>query len=284
MIIAIPSAGLVGCSPAYVYRAQLPLPSMKVSLFSTSSGGAVSTGSKLWLLATYGASSLYLTTVSNTDNLASSTAPTTASQVVPTAISVSNPGSSPLLSNGATAFDTVDVRIMSFSVSGTRGLATLNTAYSSGGYTKMGVAYYFLDVPASGTATQLYSGIFADAAYHAWDGGAALNPRNVDVGYFVGIIATTPTYSPVTYPTASFLGALQRGAGVVSTQALTSGTNGQLLRGFATPEIRSGDYPAAAIDPDTGVFWGASEQGTTAAATAPLANNWGTVIWRAAFN
>ena len=80
------------------------------------------------------------------------------------------------------------------------------------------------------------------------------------------------------------IGALQRGTGVVSTQALVSGTNGQLLRGFATPEIRSGDYPAAAMDPDTGVFWGASEQGTTAPATNSLQNNWGTVIWKATFN
>ena len=100
----------------------------------------------------------------------------------------------------------------------------------------MGIAYYFLDIPATaGVASQLYAGIFADAAYHAWDGSAALNPRNVDVGYFVGVIATTPTFTPVTYPTASFLAAVQRGVGVVSTQALVSGTNGQLLRGFVTP-------------------------------------------------
>ena len=253
MVIAMPTAGLVSGSP-FVYRAKLPVPSMKVSLLS--SAGQVPTGSKLWLVATYGSGALYLTTVSSTNSLASSQAPATASQVVSTTISVSTPASSPLLSNGVTAFDTVDTRVMSFSVAGsTRGLCTLNTAYSSGGYTKMGVAYYFLDIPASGAATQLYSGIFADAAYHAWDGGAALNPSNVDVAYFVGVVATVPTYSPVTYPTASFLGALQRGVGVVSTQALVSGTNGQLLRGFATPKIRSGDYPAAAIDPDTGVFW-----------------------------
>ena len=205
--------------------------------------------------------------------------------MISTTISIADPPTSPLLSNGVTAFDTVDTRIMSFSVSGTRGLCTLNTAYSSGGYTKMGIAYFFLDIPSSGSAaTQLFSGIFADAAYHAWDGGAALNPRNVDTAYFVGVIATTPTFTPVTSPPASVLGALQRGTGVVSTQALVSGTNGQLLRGFATPEIRSGDYPAAAMDPDTGVFWGASEQGTTAPATNSLQNNWGTVIWKATFN
>ena len=252
MIIAVPTAGLVSGSP-FVYRAKLPVPSMKASLLSTI--GQVPTGGKLWLVATYTSSSLYLTTVSNTGNLAASQPPTTTSQVVQTTISIANPQGSPLLSNGVTAFDPVDVRIMSFSVAGTRGLCTLNTAYQSNGYTKIGIAYYFLDIPASGAATQAYSGIFADAAYHAWDGGAALNPNNVDVAYFVGIVATTPTYTPVPYPTASFLGALQRGVGVVSTQALVSGTNGQLLRGFATPEIRSGDYPAAQIDPDTGVFW-----------------------------
>ncbi len=206
-------------------------------------------------LATYGSSTLYLTTVSNTNNLASSTAPTTSLQLLPLTISVANPGASPLLSNGVTAFDTVDTRIMSFSVSGTRGFGTLNTAYTGGGLTKMGVAYFFLDIPATGSASTLYNGIFADASYHAWDAGAALNPRNVDVGYFVGVVATVPGFSPVTYPTASFLAAVQRGVGVVSTQALVSGTDGQLLRGFATPKIRSGDYAAACIDPDTGVFW-----------------------------
>lgn len=111
----------------------------------------------------------------------------------------------------------------------------------------MGVAYWFLNVPASGSATQLYAGIFADASYHAWDGGAALNPNNVDVGYFASMIATAPGYSPVTFPTASMIAAVQQGVGVVSTQALVSGNNGQLLRGFATPSIRSGDYPAATV-------------------------------------
>ena len=252
MIIAMSTAGLVSGTP-YVYRAKLPVPSMKVSLLATV--GLVPTGGKLWLVATYTSASLWLTTISDTGNLAASQAPTTSSQTISTSISIANPQGSPLLSNGVTAFDPVDVRIMSFSVSGTRGLCTLSTAYQSNGYTKMGIAYYFLDIPSGGSATQLFSGIFADASFHAWDGGAALNPRNVEVAFFVGVVATAPTYSPITYPTASFLGALQRGIGVVSTQALVSGTNGQLLRGFATPEIRSGDYPAAAIDPDTGMFW-----------------------------
>lgn len=252
MITAMPTAGLVSGTP-FVYRAKLPVASMKVSLLS--SIGTAPTGNKLWLVATYTSTSLWLTTISDTNNMLTSQAPTTSSQTVTTTISIANPASSPYLSNGVTAFDTVDVRVMSFSVSGTRGLCTLNTAYQSNGYTKMGIAYYFIDIPASAAATQAFSGIFADASYHAWDGGAALNPRNVDVGYFVGIVATAPTYSPVTFPTASFLGALQKGVGVVSTQALVSGTNGQLLRGFVTPEIRTGDYPAAAIDPDTGVFW-----------------------------
>lgn len=130
MIIAVPTAGLVSGSP-FVYRARLPVPSMKASLLATI--GQVPTGGKLWLVATQGSGALYLTTVANTGNLASSQAPTTSSQVVSTTISVASPGGSPLLSNGVTAFDTVDTRIMSFSVSGTRGLCTLNTAYSSSG-------------------------------------------------------------------------------------------------------------------------------------------------------
>jgi len=47
MIIAIPSSGLVSGSP-FVYRASLPVPSMKVSLLATA--GLVPTGNKLWLV------------------------------------------------------------------------------------------------------------------------------------------------------------------------------------------------------------------------------------------
>ena len=54
----MPTAGLVSGSP-FVYRAKLPVPSMKVSLLS--SAGQVPTGSKLWLVATYGSGALYLT-------------------------------------------------------------------------------------------------------------------------------------------------------------------------------------------------------------------------------
>ena len=78
MITAMSTAGLVSGSP-YVYRAKLPVASMKVSLLS--SIGQVPTGNKLWLVATYGSNALYLTTISNTNNLASSQAPTTSSQV-----------------------------------------------------------------------------------------------------------------------------------------------------------------------------------------------------------
>ena len=118
MIISIGSAGLLSGNP-FVWRAKLPVPSMKVSLLSLNAL-TPTTGNKVWLIATNGASQLYLTTLSDTDNLASSTAPTTISQIIPTTISVANAGASPLLSNGVTAFDTVDYRVMSFSVSGTR--------------------------------------------------------------------------------------------------------------------------------------------------------------------
>ena len=177
---------------------------------------------------------------------------------------------------------------MSFSVSGTRGLCTLQTAYTSNSLTKMGVAYYFLDIPATaGTASTSYNGIFADASFHAWNAGAALNPRNVDVAYFVAVIATVPGFTPVReeffFSLLSLLSSffqphpLLPPPSPLSPEGLLP--NCELPRGRAEGRGRGvdagagvgdqwaaaarvcdagdqvGDYAAACIDPDTGVFW-----------------------------
>ena len=112
------------------------------------------------------------------------------------------------------------------------------------GLVKAGLAYYFIDLPLDPAvpAKELYSGIYADAAFHAWGGGAAIDPFDPDAAFFVAMIATVPGYIPVKYPFASFIGALQLGVWVVSTKALVSGYDGQLLRTTANSILRTGDY------------------------------------------
>ena len=82
------------------------------------------------------------------------------------------------------------------------------------------------------------------------------------------------------FPTASVLATLQVNSGASDSAALVSAQDGQYLRGFTNP-LRSGDYSTSVLDPATGVAWLLSEQGQSYATTG--SNNWGTVVWKAAF-
>lgn len=82
------------------------------------------------------------------------------------------------------------------------------------------------------------------------------------------------------FPTASVFTTLQVGVGASNSAALVSGSDGVSLVGFSNP-MRTGDYSTSCLDPATGVAWLLSEQGQSYATTG--SNNWGTVVWKAAF-
>ena len=118
------------------------------------------------------------------------------------------------------------------------------------GASKVGLAYYFLDIPESGAgkASELSSGVFGGVDFHAWSGAAALDANDLDAAFFVGMLASVPGVpATVPFPTSSFVGALQRGGGpgVVAARTLVSATDGQLLRGDpAYGVLRTGDSTA----------------------------------------
>lgn len=123
----------------------------------------------MYLLTTQTSTTLRLLTYTNTQNLASNSAPTLASQrTISSSISIGgsfNYGSSAALANGQ-AFDGGDDRLIGLSYASGRMLASCTSFYGSTAATpKLGVAYWFIDVA---SASQVYAGIFADASWNAW--------------------------------------------------------------------------------------------------------------------
>jgi len=112
---------------------------------------------------------IYLIKYTNTNNLASNTAPTLASQRnVASSISVGgsqNYASSPVFASG-TAFDGGDDRLIGLSYANGRLLASCTSYYgSTAAPPKLAVVYWFID---AASATQIYAGVFGDASWNAW--------------------------------------------------------------------------------------------------------------------
>lgn len=163
-----------------------------------------------------------------------------------------------------------DTRILSVGYANGRLYAVCNTAATWSGVTRNSVAYYILT---PSTNAMVYAGVYGSSAWHVYGAAIAPSLANANVAGFVAFATGSRTLQ-----FASLYGKITVGSGVTSASYLSSTGNNVYLKGFTRP-IRTGDYSDACVDPATGEFWGASEQGQSAAVTSY--NNWGTAIWNA---
>jgi hypothetical protein len=229
--------------------------------------GTGATGDVMHFLSTYDATRLYKLTISTTSRLASNLPPATGTPVViTTGIRIASPPTVRQANN--VQVDGGDTRILSVGFANGRLYAVCNTAATWSGVTRNSVAYYIVTAASN---SMVYAGVYGSSAWHVYGAAIAPSLSNANNAAFVAF-ATGST----TLQFGSLFGKITVGSGVTSASYLSSTGNNVYLKGFTSP-TRTGDYSDACVDPATGQFWGASEQGQSVGVTSY--NNWGTAIW-----
>ena len=228
------------------------------------------TGNVMHLLATYDATRQYILTVSNTDRLALGQAPSISTpRLLTTGLRIASPPTVRQANN--VQVDGGDTRILSLAFANGRLYATCNTAAAWSGVTRNSVAYYVIN---ASTRTAVYAGVYGSSAFHTYGAAIGASQTNANAAGFVAF-----TTGSRVQKFASLYARVTVGTGVTAAYSLNGAApNNVYLTGFTSP-IRTGDYSDACVDPATGIFWGATEQGQSASTTSN--NNWGTVIWKA---